>query len=47
MSVPDAKQFARENGIAVAAVLTVVGYAAVIGTFAGVFPYPDLSFGHG
>lgn len=45
MSVTDVKGFTRENSIAVAAVLTVVGYTAVIGTFAGVFPYPDLSFG--
>lgn len=45
MSVSDARSFTRDHDIAVAAVLTVVGYTAVIGTFAGAFPYPELSMG--
>jgi putative membrane protein len=33
----------REHPVAATVVLSAVGYAVVIGTFAGVFPYPEVS----
>lgn len=36
---------AREHPVAATAVLSAVGYAVVVGTFAGVLPYPSVSLG--
>lgn len=44
MATADARQRARESPVKVTAVLSVVGYVLVLGTFAGVIPiYPDIS----
>ncbi|MDZ7687477.1 MAG: DUF420 domain-containing protein [Halobacteriales archaeon] len=44
--VPDnVKEISKEHNVAVTVVLSVVGYAAVVATFADVLPYPELSTG--
>ena len=43
MATANARQRARENPLKVTALLSVVGYVLVLGTFAGVLPiYPDI-----
>jgi len=37
------KQFSKEHNLAATVVLSAVGYAVVIATFAGVLPYPNVS----
>jgi len=45
MSVSSPKEYAKQHDLWVTFILSFLGYAVVIGTFAGAFPYPDLSFG--
>ena len=43
MNAADVKRWAKEHTVAATAVLSAVGYAVVIATFAGVLPYPNVS----
>ena len=42
MSTASARQRVKESPLAATALLSAVGYVFVIGSFAGVFPYPDI-----
>ncbi|WP_435360720.1 DUF420 domain-containing protein [Haloarchaeobius sp. DFWS5] len=43
MSTAEARATVRENVTETTVLLTVLGYVLVLGTFAGLFPYPDIS----
>jgi len=43
MSVSGFRSFTREHDLGVALLLSALGYVVVIGTFAGAFPFPEIS----